>query len=224
MNKIINKIKKQAEKKSLKKNLYPDWMFKKEDGEEELEKFISKVDADTDEIDELRNDSNVKYILSALKRFANRILSKDIRSLEKAAEEYNKILNMSDVKKIMSRNTNPDSNGGKIKSFINNLEYIIFGSNSRFHNALESSKLDIATGGKDKGISMAPTTARIKSPPRAEQAEESVKKIEKLLKNDSKKQQATEGLKIMIPNQLLTRLPILLDQNKQETVKNQTMK
>ena len=43
----------------------------------------------------------------------------------------------------MSRNTNPDSNGGKIKSFINNLEYIIFGSNSRFLNGLESNKLDM---------------------------------------------------------------------------------
>ena len=50
-------------------------------------------------MDELRNDSNVKYILPALKNFANRILSKDVRSLEKAAEEYNKTLNMSDIKK-----------------------------------------------------------------------------------------------------------------------------
>ena len=101
-----------------------------------------------------------------------------------------------------------------------NLEYIIFGSNSRFLNALESNKLDIATGGKDEGKSMPPTMARIKSLPRAEQAEESVKKNRKITKEWFKKQQVAEGLKIMTPNQLLTKPPSLLAQNKQETVKN----
>ena len=45
---------------------------------------------------------------------------------------------------------------------------------------------------------------------------ESVEKIEKLLKNEknnnNNKEYSTKGLKIMTPNQLITRLPILLAQ------------
>ena len=94
--------------------------------------LFRKVSANTEVLNELRNDFNVKYILPTLLRFASRILSRDIDDLKKAAKEYGKVLYMSDVKKIMGRNTKPDSNGGKVKGFLRDLEYIVFGAHEKF--------------------------------------------------------------------------------------------
>ena len=139
-------------------------MFK-ENGEEELKKFVLSIDADTDEMNQLRNGSNVKCILPVLKRFANRILSKDIDSLEEAAENYN--------------------------------------------NALKSKKLGITTGGEDDIRELV------------------INSISKLGdKEESPKDAKTgQGLKIMTPSQLMTRLQIFLAQkqtgNNSQKLKNE---
>ena len=91
-----------------------------------------------------------------------------------------------------------ESGAYRIKNFINDAEYIIFGP--LFNPKKESEKLDIATGGEDV--------------PESETKEEKelVEKLEKYVENGKEKIQSARGLTIMTTSQLITRLPILLAQ------------
>ena len=91
-----------------------------------------------------------------------------------------------------------ESGADRIKNFINDAGYIIFGP--LFNPKKESEKLDIATGGEDV--------------PESETKEEKelVEKLEKYVENGKEKIQSARGLKIMTASQLITRLPILLAQ------------
>ena len=91
-----------------------------------------------------------------------------------------------------------ESGAYRIKNFINDAEYIIFGP--LFNPKKESEKLDIATGGEDV--------------PESETKEEKelVEKLEKYVENGKEKIQSARRLTIMTTSQLITRLPILLAQ------------
>ena len=96
-------------------------------------------------------------------RFISKTLLKNINSLENAENEYDKLLDRSDVKKLFkSGRTVINSYVNTIRGFFKDLEYI---------------KLDIATGRED------------------------IPELET-------EEQGGGRLKIMTPNQLLTRLPI----------------
>ena len=58
--------------------------------------------------------------------FVEGVYIKDL-SFDETKKEQEEIL-----KKIMGRNTKPDSNGGKVKGFLKDLEYIIFGAQDKF--------------------------------------------------------------------------------------------
>ena len=84
-------------------------------------------------------------------------------------------------------------------------------------------KLDTATDGKDipeeEKLDTATYGEDTKELTRSKQAEKSVENVKIILKtNNNNKGQEARGLKIMTPNQLLTRLLILLAQKKQEII------
>ena len=97
------------------------------------------------------------------------------------------------------------------KKIFNDFLYAVFGI---FEPKPESKKLDIAIGGEEK------KSTKVKSSSSEFEIEEKaneeynkvIDKIEKSTKPDEK--QSAKGLKIMTPNQLLTRFPILLAQKK----------
>ena len=89
-----------------------------------------------------------------------------------------------------------ESNANTVRAFFKDLEYIIFGSYTRYQTrSEESKKLDVATGGQD------------------DLRESVIKSISKLNdREEPPKEQKGQGLKIMTPKQIVTRLTILLAQ------------
>ena len=88
--KIINMLKDEEETKDNEKIQKSDfdWLFKKENDQEELKKFNLDVG---DVHKKVKDDSNLKYIPPTLTEFVNKILPKDIDSLEKATKKYDDI-------------------------------------------------------------------------------------------------------------------------------------
>ena len=115
------------------------------------------------------------------------------------------------------------SNTYIIKKIFDDFVYTVFGV---LDPKPESKKLDIATGGED----MPPleTEEEAKSSKLEKEVKTEIDKIMKRIKEKSssesdkeeprKDEDEGEGLKLMTPNPLLTRLPILLAQKKQEII------
>ena len=145
--------------------------------EEELMKLIKDIEEDND----LDRDNNIKSKKNNLLEFLDSIKNKKINE-EIIKSNYLKILNYKESLGITQNGSRAD----RIKNFINDAEYIIFGP-------LFNLKLDIATGGQDDTRELV-----IKSIPK--------------IGDKNEPPTAGAGLKIMTPSQLLTRLRILLAQ------------
>ena len=132
--------------------------------------------------DDLDKDNNIKSRKNNLLEFLNSIKNKKINDEINAKCNYFKFLN---YKESLGRTQN-GSRADRIKSFINGAEYIIFGP-------LFNPKFDTAKAEQDDTRELV------------------TKSIPKM--DDKNKPPTTgHGLKIMTPNQLITRLPILLAQ------------
>ena len=149
------------------------------------------------------NNGNTKNIsIFEVKRFVQDIDSGKINNEKSAIDRYleyiypdkkfidtRNIIEKITVKKGKDKGIEETTNSYIVKKMFHDLVYALFG---QIEPRLKE-KLDTATGGYDEGMSMPPT--RIKSPP---------SKKEPLITG--------EGLKIMTPSQLMTRLRILLAQ------------
>ena len=114
----------------------------------------------------------------------NDIASEKINNKKEAEEVYLK--DIFEYKKVLERQKiYPNSRTQRMKRFIEKAEYILFGP-----LLLESEKLDIATGGYDPDQTIP------------------------LQPSETEKRQKGQGLKLMKPKQMITRLPILLAQLK----------
>ena len=101
-------------------------MFKKKDGEEKLKDLNLKIDNTKNKV---KHENDLKSIPDALMRFISQILLGNIDSLEKAENEYDKLLDKYDVKKLFKPGrTTIDSDASIIRDFLKDLEYIIFGT------------------------------------------------------------------------------------------------
>ena len=117
------------------------------------------------------------------------MINKKINSEEKAKKAY--VNNFLAYKKeLESRNLQKESRSKRIKMFIDDAEYIIFGPLF----SPEKEKLGTATGGQD------------------DLQESVIKSISKLVDKEESSKTTGSGLKIITPKQLITRLPILLAQ------------
>ena len=136
-----------------------------------------------------------------VKNLINHIINKaNTKNIDKETKEmYNNIVNIAG-KMYEANIKKPTNNRTKLIDIFKLAEEIIFGNNISELETEEEAEKRARSSESDK-------ENQRKS--RVKQAEESVKKIETILKNGK---QSAKGLKIMTPNQLLARLPILLAQ------------
>ena len=149
--------------------------------------MIEKIEKD----EELEKDKHITAKRNKPLKFLYDMIAKNIDNEEDARKYYLK--DIFDYKKELSKGrVNTGGRPQRIKGFINDIEYIVFGP--LFSPEEEIKKFDIATGGYDPD-------ERIPMPPPELESEE-----------DAGKRQKGQGLKIMTTSQLITRLPILLTQ------------
>ena len=156
-----------------------------------------------------KNDRFLKYIVELPLILVEDILSGKIGSGEEAADKVLKIYWRNDAKKLRNTNTRSNSNPNFVKNMLIGLEYKIFGDSglenkgkdlepipeeSEEQTISEEEKIYTATGEEDIG-----------DPPPLETEEEAEKRQGKT---------TGKGLKILTPQQMITRLPILLAQLK----------
>ena len=190
-NEIINTIKKEIGDESEKDKKIEELALHRP--EEDLIELITNIEEDTDLKDEFYpNNARIKLL-----KFLNNVINKKINSEEEAKKVYENNFHAY-KKELESKNVYSESRSKRIKKFIDDAEYIIFGP--LFNPKKESEKLDIATDVGDIPES------------ETEEEKELEEKLEKYVQNGKTKIQSAKGLKIMTPNELITRLPILLAQ------------
>ena len=202
-----------------------DWI-KNPDKFMELRNELTKYNTNFSATFNLKNNSGTKKIsILEIKRSVNDLESDKINNKKTATERYLKYIypdkefiddrNITEkikCKKGKDKGKEKITNSYTIKKIFKNFVYMVFGIIEP-----KSEKLDIATGGEDMPLLETEEKAEERMP-RSKKANESVDKIKEIIKNvtekssssESDKEQSAKGLKIMTPNQLLTRLPILL--------------
>ena len=139
-NKIIDDIEKEIGKKSKKiKERERTEGLKLHRAEEELTELIKNIQED----DDSDKDNNIKPKKNSLLNLLSKIKNKEINDKSNGKSNYLKFF---DYKESLGK-TNNNSRADRIKNFINDAEYIIFGP--LFNPLQEIKNLDTATGGED---------------------------------------------------------------------------
>ena len=94
---------------------------------------IKKIDTDKEGV---INNEDLKNIPDSLIRFTSKITLGNIKNKDDAFNEFTKILERSDVKKLYRKGKN-DGNTKKIRGFADYLDYSIFGSYNNYKKELE---------------------------------------------------------------------------------------
>ena len=166
--------------------------------------------------DYLKEDKNYVAFLNKTKLFLAKVVKGDFENREDAKKKkYLKELG-SKMKKIKEpkEKINTESRPIKARDFVKELEYIIFGTDKEQASKSEkqttpeeSGKIDIATGGYDADKAIPIPLPEVET------------------EEDAARRQKGQGLKIMTPSQLITKLSILLAQlkagNNSQKLKNE---